>query len=348
MPRCAAALCAVIIAVNVLSCGPGEPRAGTVQDEAMRAGVTPEQLVLPTRRLLPRHGRQPRRRPAADVHAAGNRRPQHVDGLDRRRRSAVGPADRSTASARFDLLKTISSHPEQPNSTRTVTATGATIAGAISASSTSRASRRRPVPIPSHFGLWLDVRDPACPPDPFADASRYPGIKIGARGTTVPVGSYYGEPTGIVGLRLFPNPDFDEKARAALELRALLQRSDLLLRSQSRPALPRRHVVRVLSRRTEPDQAARRSREAEMGEAERERRRPVFLVGPRLQLARRQERDELLLPGAPCLAARDARHLARLDRQHQQPADDERGLQPAAAHARGEEVGQGDDGGRRA
>jgi hypothetical protein len=25
-------------------------------------------------------------------------------------------------------------------------------------------------------------------------------------------GSYYGEPTGIVGLRLFPNPDFDEKA----------------------------------------------------------------------------------------------------------------------------------------
>ena len=29
----------------------------------------------------------------------------------------------------------------------------------------------------------------------------------------MPVGSYYGEPTGIVGLRLFPNPDFDEKAR---------------------------------------------------------------------------------------------------------------------------------------
>ena len=72
----------------------------------------------------------------------------------------------------------------------------------------------------------------ACPPDPFADASRYPGIKIGARGTTVPVGSYYGEPTGIVGLRLFPNPDFDEKARAAVELRALLQRSDVLLRSR--------------------------------------------------------------------------------------------------------------------
>ena len=39
-------------------------------------------------------------------------------------------------------------------------------------------------------------------------------MKIGARGNTVPVGSYYGEPSGIVGLRLFPNPDFDEAAKA--------------------------------------------------------------------------------------------------------------------------------------
>ena len=31
----------------------------------------------------------------------------------------------------------------------------------------------------------------------------------------MPVGSYYGEPSGVVGLRLFPNPDFDEKARKA-------------------------------------------------------------------------------------------------------------------------------------
>jgi hypothetical protein len=43
---------------------------------------------------------------------------------------------------------------------------------------------------------------------------KYPGVQIGARGKTVPVSSYYGEPTGVVGLRLFPNPDFDEKARA--------------------------------------------------------------------------------------------------------------------------------------
>jgi len=68
-------------------------------------------------------------------------------------------------------------------------------------------------PDPDRFGLLLDSRKPGCPADPFADAAKYPGVKIGARGTTVPVGSYYGEPSGIVGLRLFPNPDFDEAAK---------------------------------------------------------------------------------------------------------------------------------------
>jgi hypothetical protein len=69
-------------------------------------------------------------------------------------------------------------------------------------------------PDTDRFGLWLDRRDPSCPPDPFADPVNYPGVKIGARGKTVPVGSYYGEPSGVMGLRLFPNPDFDEKAKA--------------------------------------------------------------------------------------------------------------------------------------
>src|SRR5262249_3291484 len=68
-------------------------------------------------------------------------------------------------------------------------------------------------PDPNHWGLWIDQRDSSCKPDPFADAAKYPGARVGARGTTVPVGSYYGEPTGVVGLRLFPNPDFDAKAR---------------------------------------------------------------------------------------------------------------------------------------
>ncbi len=67
-------------------------------------------------------------------------------------------------------------------------------------------------PDPQHYGLWLDQRSPDCPPDPFENEGKYPGVKIGARGKNIPVGSYYGYPTGVVGLRLFPNPDFDEAA----------------------------------------------------------------------------------------------------------------------------------------
>jgi len=69
-------------------------------------------------------------------------------------------------------------------------------------------------PRKDRFGLWLDERDPSCPPDPFENEAKYPGVKIGARGRSdkFPAGSYYGYGTGIVGLRLFPNPDFDEAA----------------------------------------------------------------------------------------------------------------------------------------
>ena len=62
------------------------------------------------------------------------------------------------------------------------------------------------------WGLWRDVRRADCAPDPFANAKKYPGVKGGALGRVLPAGSYYGEPSGILGLRLFPNPDFDEKA----------------------------------------------------------------------------------------------------------------------------------------
>src|SRR5215475_1880105 len=65
---------------------------------------------------------------------------------------------------------------------------------------------------PKRYGLWLDTRRADCPPDPFENETKYPGVAIGARGKTVPTGSFYGWASGIVGLRLFPNPDFDEAA----------------------------------------------------------------------------------------------------------------------------------------
>jgi hypothetical protein len=66
---------------------------------------------------------------------------------------------------------------------------------------------------PNRFGLWLDKRSAGCPADPFENEQKYPGVKYGARGKNIPAGSYYGYATGIVGLRLFPNPDFDEAAQ---------------------------------------------------------------------------------------------------------------------------------------
>ena len=68
-------------------------------------------------------------------------------------------------------------------------------------------------PDPKRYGLWLDQRLPDCPPDPFENEQKYPGVKYGARGKNIPAGSYYGYATGIVGMRLFPNPDFDEAAQ---------------------------------------------------------------------------------------------------------------------------------------
>ena len=67
-------------------------------------------------------------------------------------------------------------------------------------------------PDPDRYGLWLDRRRDDCAPDPFDNAQKYPGVAIGARGRTVPAGSLYGAPSGIMGLRLFPNPAFDEAA----------------------------------------------------------------------------------------------------------------------------------------
>ena len=106
----------------------------------------------------------------------------------------------------FDLLKTISSYKDMAYGRHNRWSW----LGLVNEPCFSEATG----PDPDRYGLWLDKRDPGCPPDPFANPVKYPGVRIGARGKTVPVGSYYGEPTGVIGLRLFPNPDFDDQAKA--------------------------------------------------------------------------------------------------------------------------------------
>jgi len=104
----------------------------------------------------------------------------------------------------FDLLKTLSSHPNLPFSRDNRWYQ----LGLVNEPCFEKATS----PDPQRYGLWLDKRRAECPPDPFENDKKYPGVAIGARGKNLPIGSAYGWATGIVGLRLFPNPDFDEAA----------------------------------------------------------------------------------------------------------------------------------------
>ena len=85
-------------------------------------------------------------------------------------------------------------------------------------------------PDPNRFGLMFDVRKAGCPADPFENEAKYPGVKIDARGTTVPVGSLYGYASGIVGLRLFPNPAFNAAAKAKWDAAKYFQGDESLVR----------------------------------------------------------------------------------------------------------------------
>src|SRR5262245_2445103 len=68
-------------------------------------------------------------------------------------------------------------------------------------------------PDPQRSGLRAAQRRAASPPRPYENEQRYPGVKVGARGKDgLPVGPLYGYASGIVGLRIFPNPAFDAEA----------------------------------------------------------------------------------------------------------------------------------------
>jgi hypothetical protein len=187
---------------GTIACGPNKLESGHVQDEAMRANRTPASM------------------PAADEDYFHD-----MDGGLALTREEVmgrnmwlvwtGGNDRfwdtisATSFGTLDFLKTLSSHPTMTKSNLYSRDNRFKYLGLVNEPCFKKATG----PDPNRYGLWLDVRDPTCPPDPFTNTAKYAGIQIGSRGKTMPVGSFYGEPSGIVGLRLFPNPDFDEQAR---------------------------------------------------------------------------------------------------------------------------------------
>ena len=107
----------------------------------------------------------------------------------------------------FDLLKLISNHPSQ--------AYGRHNRFRYNGMINEPCYEKETGPREDRFGLWLDTRKDDCDADPFANGDKYPGVAIGGRGKNgTEVGSYYGEATGVIGLRLFANPDFDDAAAA--------------------------------------------------------------------------------------------------------------------------------------
>ena len=184
-----------------------EPQPGTVLDEALRAGRNAASF------------------PAADedyfhdMDGGVALTPDEVKGRDTWLVWTAGN-DRLwntliyKSAGALDFLKTLSSHPELLKiDARYSRDKRWEYLGLVNDPCFEKATG----PDPERWGLWIDKRRADCQPDPFENEQKYPGVRIGSRGTKVdgkdfPVGSFYGYRTGIVGLRLFPNPDFDDAA----------------------------------------------------------------------------------------------------------------------------------------
>ncbi|HLZ99382.1 MAG TPA: hypothetical protein VKP66_15720, partial [Steroidobacteraceae bacterium] len=200
--RAVAASIIISLAVLVSSCSK-QPQQGTVLDEAKLAGRTAASFPHAADDYF--HDMDGGQTFTTDEIIGRNVWLVWTGGNDRFWNTMTG----YTFGA-FDLLKSISSHPSLGFSRDNRW----NYLGLVNEPCFDTPT----APDPKRRGLWLDVRRKDCPADPFEDEIRYPGVALGSRGkslgdgTTQPVGSFYGYATGIVGLRLFPNPDFDAKA----------------------------------------------------------------------------------------------------------------------------------------
>jgi len=210
-------IAALAIFIGVKSCKkPEGPISGQVKDEAMLAGRTAESLAGADEDYLAdmdyglTHDKEAIRQ-KLDPYVPGISADDAVAAVARGRNNwniwTAGNDrlwDGFAKQGIMDLLKTVSNHPNLANSRNNRWEyLGLVNEPCFEMNTEPRADR---------YGLVLDVRSPDCPPDPFENEAKYPGVEYGARGKNIPAGSYYGYASGVLGLRLFPNPEFDEEA----------------------------------------------------------------------------------------------------------------------------------------
>jgi len=320
----------ISLAVLILSCSK-QPQPGTVLDEAKLAGRTAASFPHAADDYF--HDMDAVPRSTTDEVIGRNVWLVWTGGNDRFWNTMAG----YTFGA-FDLLKSISSHPSLGFSR----ANRWNYLGLVN----EPCFETPAAPDPNRRGLWLDVRRKDCPADPFEDETRYPGVALGSRGkplsdgTTQPVGSFYGYATGIMGLRLFPNPDFDAKAAKDWNPERYYNRSVVLQPGGSGAAVPRRHVLWFLSRRSQPRPSARGSECPNLCRSEFLGGRAIHVGGPAVHLQFEQGRgpEEFHVPAREDLSAGFDGHVADLHGQHQQPAHDERRVRLRLAHGAREKL----------
>ena len=286
MIRCAAVLCAAIIAVNVLSCGPREPRPSAVQDEAMRAGVKPEQLLQATPDYF-RDMDDNVPRPTLSQEAIEGRNMWIVwtGGNDRM-------WDRLTVDSlgTFDLLKTISSHPPSGDYKVEYPAQPLALPRPCQRTVLQGADRSRPEPFralarrcatrraspirsPTRASIRASGSARAAPPCQSARITANPPELSACACFRTPISTRRrgsgGTPSATTTM---PTYYFDPKLVRPYRIGMSCGFCHVGPNPIRPPADPE---------------------SAEVGEPQLERRRAVFLVGPHLQLDGRRERGEL-------------------------------------------------------
>ena len=205
----------LILCLTVSGCAKEEkPKPGTVKDEAVQAGRDPQSLAGADEDYF------------RDMDYGITKNPKALAAALDPFVSGISPEDSVKAAARgrnnwivwtagndrlwdilsresfgaLDFLKTLSNHPDLAFSR----ANRWRYLGLVN----EPCFQKGTIPREDRFGLWLDVRDPNCPPDPFENEVKYPGVKNRSARKKHPLGFLLRLRIGDRGPQALPQPGF--------------------------------------------------------------------------------------------------------------------------------------------